>query len=63
MICTARNTSPFGYIGLVCNMRFTIYDVYDDSVGGCSSTLVWDNDYRFIKKLAVLGAIKSMDFE
>ena len=44
-------------------MRFTIYDVYDDSMGGCSYALVWDNDYRFNKKIAALGSVKSMDFE
>ena len=36
-------------------MRFTIYDVYDNTVGGIEIALVWDNNYRFDTKVKSIG--------
>ena len=44
-------------------MRFTIYDVYDNSVGGCEFASIWDNDYRFNNALKSIGQVKCLDFE
>lgn len=44
-------------------MRFTIYNVYDDQIGGCEYSLVWDNDFRFTPKLSKFGNVMCLDFD
>jgi len=44
-------------------MRFTIYEISDNNNGGCDWVALWDNDYRFSKKLKQLGQILCLDFE
>jgi len=46
-IFASRFETELGYLMLIGNLRFTIYDVYDDSVGGTEHALIWDKQYRF----------------
>jgi hypothetical protein len=42
------DTAKMGFLG---NMRFTIYDILDDTAGGSEIRLLWDNRYKFDPKL------------
>ena len=62
-IYSSRNTLEYGFIALLSNMRFAIYDVYDNSAGGTEYSLLWDKDYRFDRQLKDHGKILCLDFE
>jgi len=62
-IFTSRHESEVGYTCLLGNMRFTIYDIYDNSSGGTDYNLLWDHCYRFIREQKCLGQIECIDFE
>ena len=47
--------SELGYIALIGKMRFTIYDIYDNNSSGTDQVLLWDNDYRFDKRVKAMG--------
>ena len=50
-------------MGLIGVMRFTIYDIFDDTSGGSEYQMLWDKNYRFDPKLKDLGQIECIDFE
>lgn len=62
-VFASRNNGAMGYLGLVSDFRFTIYNAYDDKLGNAERFLVWDNDLRFDKSLRALGKLKALDFE
>ena len=62
-IFTSRSTTDYGYVALIGKMKFTIYYIYDDNIGGCDYQVVWSKDYRFDRSIRAMGQIISLDFE
>lgn len=52
-----------GYLGLLSDFRFTIYNAYDDKLGNAEQFLIWDHNLRFDKSLRALGKLTALDFE
>mmetsp|Transcript_27145 Transcript_27145/g.41301 ORF Transcript_27145/g.41301 Transcript_27145/m.41301 type:complete len:263 (-) Transcript_27145:939-1727(-) len=62
-VFTSRASTQYGYLAVVGKMKFTIYYIYDDNVGGSDFQVVWSKDYRFDKHIRTMGQIISLDFE
>lgn len=62
-IFTSRNTSVLGYIAIVSQYRFTIYNLYDDQQGSVDMHQEWDHDIRFEQSHRIDGKIITLDFD
>ena len=62
-IFTSSNMSDLSYLCIVSKLRFSIFYIQDDNIGGTDFSLIWDNDYRFNRQLKQMGQILSLDFE